>query len=487
MAGSSALESDAMELLAIEAEIARRSLRTFVEVAWPLVEPERPFVGNWHIDALCDVLEAVTRGDLKRVIINVAPGSMKSLLVSVFWPAWEWASQPSLRYLTASYSAPLTIRDNLRLRAIVSSPWYRHHYGVALTGDQNDKVRFNTTASGWRIASSVGGVGTGEHPDRIIIDDPITAGQARSEKERAGANEWFDRTISSRGVTRDVRIVVVMQRLHEDDLSGHLLRKGGWEWVCWPMRYETERPDPRDATRMLPPDPRDPRRTAGDLFWPALFPEPVVRQLEYDLGPYGAAGQLQQRPSPEGGGLFRRGWFQVVDAVPAGARRLRGWDTAGTEGGGDWTVGVKLAESAGIYYVEHVHRGQWGPAGVDREMAAVASQDGHAVAQREEKEGGSAGKAVIRARAMLLAGYDYRGEAATGDKVTRAKPFRAQCEAGNVRLVRGPWNEVYLQELESFPMGAHDDQVDASSCAFNALALRPRLPPAAAAHVEALL
>jgi predicted phage terminase large subunit-like protein len=474
-AGSSALEADAAELLAIEAELARRRLRTFVEVAWPLVEPERPFVPNWHIDALCDVLEAVTRGDLKRVIVNISPGSMKSLLVSVLWPAWEWASNPSLRYLTASYSAPLTIRDNLRLRAIVASPWFRQHYGVRLVGDQNDKVRFNTTASGWRIASSVGGVGTGEHPDRIIIDDPITAAQAKSDAERTSANEWFDRTISSRGVTRDVRIVVVMQRLHEEDLSGHLLKKGGWEWVCWPMRYEVERPDPRNPKVMLPPDPRDPRTEAGALFWPALFPEAVVRQLEYDLGPYGAAGQLQQRPSPEGGGLFQRGWFPVVDAVPAGAQRLRGWDTAGTEGGGDWTVGVKLASHQGVFYVEHVHRGQWGPGGVDREMLAIAQQDGRAVAQREEKEGGSAGKAVVQARAKLLVGFDYRGESVTGDKVTRAKPFRAQCEAGNVRLVRGDWNETYLQELEGFPMGKHDDQVDASSCAFNALALRPQI------------
>lgn len=466
--GATAYERAAQALIAgfappdASAMAARASLRVFVEAAWPWVEPDKAFVPNWHIDALCEVLEAVTRGEIQRLIINVSPGSSKSLLVSVMWPAWEWATQPGLRYLTASYGSHLSIRDNLRLRAIITSPWYRKHFGLRLRGDQNEKVRFDTAAGGWRIATSVGGVGTGEHPDRIIIDDPLTADQARSDAGRARANDWFDRTVSTRGVSRGTRTVVVMQRLHEEDLSGHLLAKGGeWTHVCWPMRYEPERADPRD-----------PRTEAGALFWPSLFPEPVVRQLEYDLGPYGAAGQLQQRPAPEGGGLFKREWFPVVDAAPAIARRCRGWDTAGTDGGGDYTVGALMArDPQGITYIEGVVRGQWGPAQVEAVIKQTTQLDGHACMQREEQEGGSAGKTVIAQRALQLAGYDYRGVSVTGDKVTRAKPFRAQCEAGNVRLVRGPWNETLLQELSVFPTGSHDDQVDALSCAFNALAL----------------
>jgi len=447
----------------IEAELARKDLRTFVEKAWPLVEPDTEFRGNWHIDVLCDVLQQVTDGDIKRLIINVSPGCSKSLMVSVFWPAWEWATNPALRYLTASYGSHLTIRDNLRLRTIVTSPWYQRHFPLQLADAQKSKVRFNTSAGGWRIASSVGGVGTGEHPDRIIIDDPTTAEQSRSDLERQRSLDWFDQTVSSRGIARDVRTVVIMQRLHEQDLSGHLLAKGGWEHICWPMRYEPDCADPLDI-----------RTEAGELFWPELFPETAVKQLEYDLGPFAAAGQLQQRPAPEGGGLFRREWFDIVDVAPTKATRCRGWDTAATEGGGDYTVGVKIAQAGGLFCVEDVQRVQYGPDGVDALFCQMVTVDGKACRQREEQEPGSSGKAVIANRTRTLAGFDYAGVNVTGDKVTRARPFRAQCEAGNVKLVRGEWNEAYLQELSVFPAGAHDDQVDASSAAFNELTTGPR-------------
>ncbi|CAB4190379.1 Archaeophage PsiM2, terminase large subunit [uncultured Caudovirales phage] len=457
---------------AIEAEMARRSLKIFVQKTWDIVEPNRPLSWNWHLDELCTILEGVTAGTYKRVLINVSPGTMKSLLVSVFWPAWEWATNAKLRYLTASYGSHLTIRDNLRLRDIVRSPWYAAHFSLEFSSDQNAKERFNTTEGGWRIATSVGGVGTGEHPDRIIIDDPITAQQARSKTELQSANDWFDGTVSSRGVTRDTAIVVVMQRLDENDLAGHLLNKGGWEHVCWPMRYEPSRPKTdKDAGHTA--DKRDPRTEAGQLFWPELFTEEKVRQLELDLGPYGTAGQLQQRPSPEGGGLFKREWFRIVDAAPAVARRARGWDTAGTQDAGDWTCGVKIAEAKDTFFIEDVTRGQWGPDGVDKTMRLTAEMDGVKCAQREEKEGGSAGLAVVAARAKALKGFDYAGVSISGDKVTRAKPFRAQCEAGNVLLVRGEWNEAYIRELCNFPVGKNDDQVDGSSCAFNAVLLEP--------------
>lgn len=451
------------ELRRVQREVRRRlwkrDLKEFIRQAWPLVEPTREFQNNWHIERLCQLLQDVSDGKIKRLLVNVPPGTMKSLLVSVLWPAWEWASHPELRFLSASYSSHLTIRDNLKVRSIVTSPWYQQNFGVKLTEDQNAKTLFKTADGGWRVASSVGGPGTGEHPDRIIIDDPLTADQARSEVEREVANTWFDQTISTRGVTRDTAIIVVMQRLHEEDLAGHLLARGGWKHVCWPMRYEGGS--------------EDPRTTPGELLWPEVFTEKIVRQLELDLGPYGTAGQLQQRPAPEGGGLFKKEWFKIVDAAPAMARRARGWDTASSEGKGDWTVGVRIAEAGGNFYIEDVRREQLGPAGVDAMMRQTAQMDGKSISQREEREGGSAGKAVIAARVKLLVGYDYAGVAISGDKVTRAKPYRAQVEAGNVYLVRGAWNAAYLEELALFPNGRHDDQVDGSSCAFNAVLLEP--------------
>lgn len=448
----------AHEVERLRASIARDSLPDFIEYTWEMVEPGTELSWNWHLDELCEVLGAVTRGEIKRLIVNVPPGTSKSLTVSVFWPAWMWARNPELRFFTASYSKDLTIRDNRRLRAIVTSDWYRAHFDLRLAGDQSAKIRFDTTAKGWRIASSVGGGGTGEHPDFIIIDDPLKAEDSRSETARRSVADWFEGTVATR-VARDPAMVLIMQRLHEQDLAGRLLAKGGWEHICFPMRFEAERSDPRDH-----------RTEPGGLLWPELWPEEKVRHEEMELGPYGTAGQLQQRPAPEGGGLFKRHWFKIVDETPAQALRCRGWDTASTEGGGDYTAGVKISRTAeGLFYVEHVYRDQIGPAMVDKTIHSLATFDGRGCRVREEQEPGSSGKAVTAARSRTLAGYDYSGVPVTGDKVTRARPFRAQCEAGNVRLVRGEWNEGYIQELCVFPAGAHDDQVDASSCAFNEL------------------
>lgn len=461
----------------------KESLHAFVKEAWSIIEPAQTFQDNWHIQALCHVLENVTAGKTKRIIINVPPGCMKSLLVSVFWPAWQWARNSKLRVITASYSSTITIDQNRKVRDLVLSPWYQSMFGVKLVEDQNTKIRFNTATGGWRIATSVGGALTGEHPDVIIIDDVITADQATSAAERQAANNWFDTTVSTRGVARGVAIVIIAQRLHEEDLPGYLLARGGWEHVCFPMRFEqcTCPPDATEATRCVyhkahaqwHPDPRDPRTIEGDLLWPTVFDEIKVKQLELDLAEYGTSGQLQQHPSPGGGGDFKRENFKFIDVAPKIARRVRAWDTAASEGKGDWTRGVKIAEAQGLYYIESVVGGQLGPDGVDKLIYVTAELDGKNIAVREEKEGGASGLTVIKARAKLLKGWDYLGVVVSGNKRTRAKPYRAQVEAGNVYLVRGEWNEKYIVELCAFPTGKHDDQVDASSCAFNAVLLEP--------------
>lgn len=218
-------------------------------------------------------------------------------------------------------------------------------------------------------------------------------------------------------------------------------------------------------------DPRQP----GEALWPEKYPIEELARRKAMLGSYDFAALYQGAPAPSGGGLFQEAWFAncFVDAVPIVARRARGWDTAGTENDGDYTCGVRIAEAGGIFYVEDVQRQQVGPNKVDALIRVTAETDGRGTAQREEKEGGSAGVAVIAARTKTLAGFDYAGVPISGSKVTRSKPFRAQCEAGNVRIVRGPWNAAYIQELCGFPTAKHDDQVDASSCAFNAVLLEP--------------
>lgn len=338
---------------------------------------------------------------------------------------------------------------------------------------------FITTAGGAYFATSTNAKGTGWHPDRKIIDDPHSAEQARSDAEREQAIQWYDGTLSSRGVTRGARTVVIMQRLHEKDLTGHILSKGGYRHLCWPMEYEVPLEDVSDP-RYRPKDPRDPRTEPGQLLWPQLFPQEKVDALKRDLGPYGASGQLQQRPSPAGGGLFKGDWFVRVKSAPKSGRRVRAWDIAGTAGAGCRTAGVLMVDAgegeSPRYYVEHVALGQWSPSEVDEKMMDVATMDTRGVSVREEQEPGSAGKTVIEQRRRKFAGYDYEGISPTGDKETRALPFRSQCEGKNVALVEGPWNYEYIQELEAFPNGAFKDQVDASAHAFNTLATMPRAP-----------
>lgn len=485
------LEQTYLALQSRAREKALSSLKSFTYQAWEYVEPENPLEWNWHLDAIYEALTEVRYKRIKRLIINQPPGTMKSMAL-VFWSAWIWTTDPGKRFFTASYTDHNTIRDNLRVRSIVTSPWYRHNFWsnpeVSLSSDQSAKVRFNTTRQGYRIASSVDGVATGEHPDYIIVDDPIKAKDIRSEVAIESANTWMDQTLSTR-IANDPAIIVVMQRLHQDDVSGHLLAKGGWEHILLPMRYRPSvapgypcpchsRPDPSDprgVKRLCSPDPRDIRTEPGELLWPSKWPEEKVAQEELDLGEMGAAGQLGQDPVPEGGALFKREWFKIVDAPPSDAQieaTVRGWDIAETDAGEkvakkrDRTAGVKITQThSGDIYILHATRVQ--ASIVDTLIKTTAKVDGPRVKIRE---GSGSGKATIKARTKLLAGYDYAPSPEWDDKISRANPFRAQAQAGNVYLVRGEWNEEWLDEVCSFPVGSHDDYVDATSNAYNELA-----------------
>jgi len=453
--------------------LAKQSLPDFIRLFWPIVEPTRKLSWNWHLDELCNVLSLVTSGKIKYLIVNVPPGTMKSLCISVFWPAWEWSSDPSLRYLTASYTDKNTIRDNNRVRDLVRSDLYQSHYSLRLA--KAGEERMDTTAKGWRIATSVDGQGTGDHPNRLIIDDPLKAKDSLSETRAKinNANNWIDTTVSTR-VALDPAIILVMQRLHELDPTYHMESKSGpYDSVsnplgvyklCFPMHYRAYEPPTDIDPKGYIPDPRDHRTIPGELLWPEQWSEEKVKKEEEMLGPFASAGQLEQRPIPLGGGLFKRDWFEIVDAVPEKSIRCRGWDIAETEDGGDWPRGVKIARLGGTFYVESVVSAR--STLVDALIKSTAEIDGK---RCKIREGSGSGKATIKSRSMLLIGYDFDFSPETDSKIERANPFRAQCHAGNVKIVRGLWNEEYLSELCSFPAGKFDDQVDASSNAFNEL------------------
>lgn len=313
---------------AVLREGCRRSLMDFVRLFWRCVEPRAEFIEGWWLEALCFHLEAVTDGKIKRLIVNVSPGSMKSLMTNVFWPAWEWGpmGRASLRYVSASYSSGLTERDNVRLGQVVLSPLYQELWPDV--GGSENKVKFSNAQTGWKLATSVTGISTGERGDRILADDPNNIQNVESDDIRAATNRWLKEIMPSRlNSPEHSAIVVIQQRTHEDDATGVLMASDATEWehICIPMRYEPHRHCKTSIGWS------DPRTTEGELFWPERFPLSVVEQLEAELGPYAAAGQLQQLPTPRGGGIIKVDHWMLWPPDDDGSSE--GWQTQTDEFG----------------------------------------------------------------------------------------------------------------------------------------------------------
>ena len=225
----------------------KRSLKEFTKRAWPTIEPGREFYDNWHIDAISEHLQAVVEGDIKRLIINIPPRHMKSISVAVALPAWTWTIQPEKRFLFASYAGSLSIRDSVKCRRLIDSKWYKDHFGhtFKLTSDQNQKQRFENDQTGQRIATSVDGALTGEGGDIIVVDDPHNVREAESSTVREGVLEWWDQAMQTRlNDPKTGAFIIIMQRVHENDLTGHILGNeyNAWDHLCLPARYEVGHP-----------------------------------------------------------------------------------------------------------------------------------------------------------------------------------------------------------------------------------------------------
>jgi len=217
------------------------SLYEFVRQAWHVLEPSTEYVDGWHIRTMCEHLEAVSDGRIRDLLINVPPRHMKSLTASVFWPCWVWTKNPERRWLYCSYAQRLATRDSLKCRRLITSPWYQRNWGhvFRLMGDQNEKARFENDRTGYRLATSVHGSNTGEGADIIVCDDPHNIRERESEVKREAVLMWWDEVMSTRlNNPQTGARVIVMQRLHERDLSGHVIEKGGWDHLCLPARFE---------------------------------------------------------------------------------------------------------------------------------------------------------------------------------------------------------------------------------------------------------
>lgn len=332
-----------------EAKVYESSLIEFIEYMWPVVEPATPFVRGWAIDAICEHLEAVTSGEINRLLINVPPGFTKSLITDVFWPAWEWGpkNMPHMRYVCASYAQHLTIRDNNRFRNIINNRRYKLHWGSRFGSKFETKIKIENDRTGWKFATSVGGTTGGERGNRIIIDDGNNPQDMESDAVRLSTNHWFIEVVPDRlnNIISDA-IIGIQQRLHEEDISGVALsRELGYTHLMIPMEYDPARhcvtsigwQDPRgldDDGKVL--SEADRYKNDGELAWPERFPPAAVAVLR-QKGPYAYAGQYQQSPEPRGGGIFKRDWWQewshekASDNFPKFDFILASLDTAYTE------------------------------------------------------------------------------------------------------------------------------------------------------------
>lgn len=453
--------------LNIDRELASRSLAEYAKMAWHVLEPSTDMKWGWCLDAICEHLEAVTSGEIKRLLINVPPGTMKSLMTNVIWPSWEWGPKDmqSMRFMSTAHSKDLAIRDNLKCRRLIESQWFTGRWSVQLTSDQNAKTKFENDKTGFREAMSFTGI-TGSRGDRFIIDDPLKVNDANSLAELEDCRLNFTEAVPSRVNNDDSAIIVIMQRIHQLDPSGIIKDLGlDYDHLCIPMRHES------DLNCRTSIGWTDPRTVDGELMFEERFSEKFVTDLEKSLGPYGTAGQLQQRPTPRGGGMFKRDWFNVLPAEPPVTKSVRAWDFAATKNvNSAFTCGLRMGVTDdGRYIIGDVNRFKGTPAEVERTLVNVASQDGKNVRGSIPKDPGQAGVMQANYFIKALAGYPYRASPETGDKETRAEPLAAQAEIGNVYLVKGDWNESFLSELENFPVGKFKDQVDAASRAFGEL------------------
>ena len=471
----------------VKAEKARRaasaSLYEFVKQSWHVVEPGVPFMESWHIEEICEHLEAVSAGEIHRLLINIPPRHSKSTIVSVMWPAWEWITDPAQKFLCASYSGTLSTRDNLKTRRLLQSPWYQERWGhmFKFAGDQNAKQRFENDKTGYRLATSVGGTATGEGGSRLILDDPHGAQAAQSEAMRESDLEWFDMVWSTRlNNPKTDAMVTVMQRLHERDISGHILSDiKGWEHICIPAEW-----DGKHRKTIL--GAYDPRKVKGELICPDRFGDKEITMLKQLLGEYGTAGQLQQDPAPVSGGILKTKYFglwSADDGLPPFEYILQSYDCAFTEK----TTGDPTACTVWAMFT---HKGERNAMLIDAwdehlsypdlrakaikdwttEYGGMSKESPHSRARRPDRilvEAKASGQSLLqdlRLAKVPAVGYNP-GKA---DKISRAHQAAPTLELGLLWIPeskknRGQpvsWAAAFLKQLAKFPVAEHDDYVD---------------------------
>ncbi len=451
--------------------LAEQSLANFVRAAWQVLEPNTPLLWGWHLDAICEHLEAVNRGKIKRLIINIPPRNLKSIITSVCWPVWTWAQRaekgnpligPPTRMIFTSYSQILSTKNSIDRRTLIESTWFQQGWGdrFELAADTNRQTEFANDYRGHMFATSMGGTATGRGGNILVVDDPHDTTSAASETQRNQDLLDFDQKFTSRlDDKKNGAIVIVMQRLHVSDLTGHVLGKPGgkeqWTQLSLPAIAE-------DEQRVeFPISGRVVVREPGSILHPEREGHEELERTKQDLGSMGFSGQYQQRPVSAEGGVFQRKWFKLqrLSSFPPMDVELQSWDFAVKDKKtSDFVVGLVLGRKGTTRYVIDMVRGRMNFP--DSCSALVALSAKHPRAYKKAVEDKANGPAIIETVKSKVTGVVP--VVPKGDKMQRANAISPEVEAGNWVLPEdAPWVSDFLLEVCNFPKDKHDDIVDA--------------------------
>jgi predicted phage terminase large subunit-like protein len=439
----------------------RQDFSTFAARCFYDLNPQTELAMNWHVEIIAAKLTAVRHGKIPRLIINLPPRHLKSLLASIAFPAWCLGHDPSAQILCVSYAQDLAGKLARDCRSIMMSPWYRRIFPTRLAPHRQAVQEFITTRQGYRLATSNGGVLTGRGADIILIDDPLKPEEALSDAQRQAANEWFSHTLYSRlNDKRHGAIVIIMQRLHEDDLVGHVLTQEPWEVIRFPAIAEEDEVHEIETIW----GPRTFARGQGEALHPEREPLDTLDQIRHTIGEYNFAGQYQQSPAPLGGGMVKKEWFKFYgekDRPESFDRVVQSWDTANKATDlSDYSVCTTWGIKGKNLYLLSVLRKRLEYPDLKR---AVREQQRLFNANVVLIEDMASGTQLIQELIVdgCYAVTKYKPEC---DKVMRMHAQTAVIENGFVYVPQtAPWLAEYLHEMAVFPKGKHDDQVDSTA------------------------
>ena len=437
----------------VHSTLLRKSFKDFTPEAWDIISPDA-FRPGWHIDAVGDHLQAVSNREIKRLLICMPPRHGKSKLTSVLWSAWEWLEHPETRFLSTSYSMSLSVRDSVECRMLIDSPFYQDLCDFKLKKDQNTKLRFDNNKHGFRLSTSIGGHTTGEGGDILLIDDPFNVTEAYSPTIRAKVIFWWDKVMSTRANNmKDVRIVIICQRVHEMDLIGHILATQGeyWEKLILPAEYV---PSKKCTTSI---GWKDPRTKENELLWKESYDRKEFELLKRSLGS-AAPAQLQQDPIPDKGIIIDRDWLQFYNSktLPHVLRYTWSLDSAIKDKEiNDYSVFGLWALCKDGHYLVDLYRAKLVFPQLLVQAKLCYSKQPCAILVEDK----ASGQQLLQMFKNSI--LPTKGITPIGSKEERLRLTSHHFEAGKVKLPEDKyWIQDYVTELVRFPNGDHDDQVD---------------------------